>query len=327
LDFSVPKGDIPSYGDLEEIICTFIEIMKTKPTVVDIPTNASVFYVGDLHGDFNCLKEALVLAESKDADYVVFLGDYVDRGIKQLETILAIIELAVRDEKFVTLRGNHEDSEMITRYGFFSELKKHYSDQNSLEIVKESFSTIFEFLPLAAVKGGSGSLAVHAGIPTYPDFDLVRMIPKPHSDIETLTAGGENTKEKVESVFQQIRWNDPQTWQFTFGSPSEELTRINEERILFFPSIRGEDIYLFNENALLNYLEQNNLSRIIRSHESIRGEFENVWEGKLLHFFSAYPYQMSIKEGRFLFELAYTDEKPVIEVLKPSGKSIECLRI
>ena len=175
MDFSVSEATLPKEDELRDLAITFSRNMVKHPTVVDIPAGSSVLYVGDLHGYFDCLEQALQLAEEKNADYVVFLGDYVDRGPKQIETILAITELALRDQKFITLRGNHEDDRMNREYGFYNDLKKVYQDQEVLENVISSFSTIYEFLPLAAIKDGSGSLAVHGGIPQNPDLQLIEV--------------------------------------------------------------------------------------------------------------------------------------------------------
>ncbi|MFX1538824.1 MAG: metallophosphoesterase [Promethearchaeota archaeon] len=323
MDFSIQKIELPKENELSDLVSTFSRTMAKYPTVVDIPADSSVLYVGDLHGYFDCLEQALKLAEEKNADYVVFLGDYVDRGPKQIETILAIVELALRDEKFITLRGNHEDDRMNKVYGFYNDLKKVYPDQKALENIMGSFTILYEFLPLAAVKSGSGSLAVHGGIPKNPDLQLIRSIPKPHSKMLFSRNGNIEFGKKLYSVFYQILWNDPQTWKDE--NPGKSLIEADKNDAWFYQSPRGNNIYLFNETALKRYLEQNNLSRLIRGHESSRGAYENVWNGSLLHIFSASPYFGKINEARFLFEEAMSSSEPVIEVLRPSGEIIDTL--
>jgi serine/threonine protein phosphatase 1 len=70
------------------------------------------FAIGDIHGDL----EALVRVEAKmppldEADTVVFLGDYVDRGPSSAQVIEHLRSLSGRTAaKVVTLRGNHEDA-------------------------------------------------------------------------------------------------------------------------------------------------------------------------------------------------------------------------
>ena len=62
-----------------------------------------------------------------DSNYL-FLGDYVDRGSLNLETICLLLCFKVKyPENFFLLRGNHE-SETINRiYGFYEECKRRFS--------------------------------------------------------------------------------------------------------------------------------------------------------------------------------------------------------
>jgi serine/threonine protein phosphatase 1 len=70
------------------------------------------FATGDIHGDL----DALLTIERKlppldSGDTLVFLGDYVDRGLQSAQVIEHIRSLARRTPaKVVTLRGNHEDA-------------------------------------------------------------------------------------------------------------------------------------------------------------------------------------------------------------------------
>ena len=73
-----------------------------------------IYAVGDIHGRADLLDQLLrrVLADcGADAQGVpiVFLGDYVDRGLQSRETIERLLQVS-RDERFAArfLRGNHE---------------------------------------------------------------------------------------------------------------------------------------------------------------------------------------------------------------------------
>ncbi len=70
----------------------------------------AIFAIGDIHG---CLKPLERLLEKLplnwEEDYLVFLGDYLDRGPDPrltLETIMMLKE--IHGERVVTLLGNHE---------------------------------------------------------------------------------------------------------------------------------------------------------------------------------------------------------------------------
>ena len=65
--------------------------------------------VGDLHGDYASFRSDLNIANPAK-DIVVFLGDYVDRGISGTEVLEGVSRLLDRNrEKVVLLKGNHED--------------------------------------------------------------------------------------------------------------------------------------------------------------------------------------------------------------------------
>ena len=64
--------------------------------------------IGDIHGEIEKLNELLnQLALQKD-DTLVFLGDYIDRGLNSKEVINCLIELS-KKTNCIFLKGNHED--------------------------------------------------------------------------------------------------------------------------------------------------------------------------------------------------------------------------
>jgi hypothetical protein len=68
-----------------------------------------VAVVGDLHGDSGTLQRILEVVDL-DADLLVFLGDYADRGPDGIEVIRTITELRKKHpQNVVALKGNHED--------------------------------------------------------------------------------------------------------------------------------------------------------------------------------------------------------------------------
>jgi serine/threonine protein phosphatase 1 len=75
-----------------------------------LPREGRLFAVGDLHG---CAEELCLVLDTidlDDADTIVFIGDYVDRGPSSRGVIERLIEL--RDGKgprCIFLKGNHED--------------------------------------------------------------------------------------------------------------------------------------------------------------------------------------------------------------------------
>lgn len=86
-----------------------------------ISSNSSVAFWGDLHGGIHALHDSLkTLIKRNKLDenliikdpnfYMVFLGDYVDRGFYGVEVLYTLLQLKIRNPKQVVLvRGNHED--------------------------------------------------------------------------------------------------------------------------------------------------------------------------------------------------------------------------
>lgn len=74
-----------------------------------VPTGGRLICVGDIHG---CLRElgrlldALALTE---ADRLVFLGDYIDRGDASAQTVDLMLQLKRALPQTIFLRGNHEE--------------------------------------------------------------------------------------------------------------------------------------------------------------------------------------------------------------------------
>lgn len=81
-----------------------------------LPEGALVYAIGDIHGRFDLLKKLLHTIEADRAiewgvrdTYVVFLGDYVDRGFQSREVIEFLMSYRPDGITPVFLRGNHED--------------------------------------------------------------------------------------------------------------------------------------------------------------------------------------------------------------------------
>ena len=73
----------------------------------------NIFAIGDIHG---CLKQLVTLQDKifnypkykKDEDLLLYLGDYIDRGLHSKEVINHILQLQKEGIKSIFLMGNHE---------------------------------------------------------------------------------------------------------------------------------------------------------------------------------------------------------------------------
>lgn len=84
---------------------------ETPPSA---PRGAHIYVVGDIHGGVEPLTELLELIR-RDADreraarrVLIFLGDYVDRGLRSRQVIEVLLADPAPEFETVFLRGNHE---------------------------------------------------------------------------------------------------------------------------------------------------------------------------------------------------------------------------
>lgn len=64
--------------------------------------------IGDIHGMYDELQRVLVHARYSESDRLVFIGDYIDRGMQSRKVLDCLLKLKENPAN-VFLRGNHED--------------------------------------------------------------------------------------------------------------------------------------------------------------------------------------------------------------------------
>lgn len=80
------------------------------------PAGRRVYAIGDIHGRDDLLEELLAkigrdaMDSGPDRPTLVFLGDYVDRGVHSREVIERLISIPKREFDTYYLRGNHESA-------------------------------------------------------------------------------------------------------------------------------------------------------------------------------------------------------------------------
>lgn len=215
--------------------------------------------VGDTHGELDAARRPAERAVARDIP-IIYLGDYVDRGTKQLENLAFVLSLKIeRPEKVVLLRGNHETERMNRGYGFYEVVKRSYSERLYKEII-----SLYPRLPVAAVIGKE-YYAAHGGISSVIE-DYMEI-----NDLKTSDEG-----------YREIFWNDP----------SEDIED-------FQTNIRRGGYHLYGRKAVENFLTENDLSMIIRAHEVYQTGYMYYFDGKLLSIFSVSNYRRGNK-GKFV---------------------------
>ena len=74
----------------------------------------NIFAIGDIHGclsELTLLHKKILAHEKFDVknDLLIYLGDYIDRGLQSKQVIDQIIKLRNNKIKIINLMGNHED--------------------------------------------------------------------------------------------------------------------------------------------------------------------------------------------------------------------------
>ncbi len=149
-------GRRPAIGDLcSEKFVPYIQKLCVIP-------GAKVAFHGDLHGDVHALNDYIADLNSKgyldgfkivkNNFYMLFLGDYTDRGGYGAEIWYTILQLKLANpDRVFMVRGNHEDKDLNKDYGFMDELKTKFG-QYSTQDYQELYN-LYNLLPVALYLG------------------------------------------------------------------------------------------------------------------------------------------------------------------------------
>jgi len=229
---------------------------------------------GDLHGCYSCLKGALLQADffgkvdrwrrdprGNPCPKLVFLGDYIDRGIYSYDGIMrAVMQLFVSYPQHVyVLRGNHEYYVLLG--GKVAGGVRPAEAIASLEPyagndVLEAYRVMFENMPTALIF--DRTLFVHAGIPRD----------------ETLQQRWRDLSSLNEHEIRfQMMWSDPSTASFIPADLQRENAR--------FP---------FGKQQFRGFMNRIGCTTMVRGHEKIDEGFKAIFADpdiSLLNLFSA----------------------------------------
>ncbi|KAL7721279.1 Serine/threonine-protein phosphatase [Entamoeba marina] len=240
-----------------------IDIMRKEPNLLE--TEAPVIIVGDLHGQFYDLLTIFdVCPPENEENTFIFMGDYVDRGNFSTEILLFLCACKINyPNRFLLLRGNHESRIMAENMTFCNEFLKKYQSQDLLKII----FTLFDSFPIAvrvATAELGDFLCCHGGF--SPDMENIAEYNSINRFIEPPTNG----------PLSDILWSDP------MDEPSEDqldIATTNEWLdIEFLDNASRMTSYLYGAKSLLRFLEDNNLTCIVRAHQVME-------EGYRLHYF------------------------------------------
>eukprot|EP00767_Chilomastix_cuspidata_P001890 gnl/Chilomastix_cuspidata/2015.p1 GENE.gnl/Chilomastix_cuspidata/2015~~gnl/Chilomastix_cuspidata/2015.p1 ORF type:complete len:480 (-),score=153.86 gnl/Chilomastix_cuspidata/2015:180-1619(-) len=215
-----------------------ISFFRAKSNVVKVKSPAVV--VGNLHGHFFDLLTILEVARAPPAARYVFLGGYVNRGVFSCEVLLLLFALKINSPtKVVLLRGSHDCELMAHHFNFEREVLKKYSQG-----VLRRFFAAFRALQLGAVVGGH-VLCVGGGLSPYlPTLDTMLRLPR-------------DTEPEESQALRDLLWSDPRL------GPDDDPR--------FAPNTARGTAHFFGREAALEFLQQNGLRGLVRSHEALPG--------------------------------------------------------
>eukprot|EP01028_Stygiella_incarcerata_P005626 TRINITY_DN2354_c0_g1_i1.p1 TRINITY_DN2354_c0_g1~~TRINITY_DN2354_c0_g1_i1.p1 ORF type:complete len:478 (-),score=118.07 TRINITY_DN2354_c0_g1_i1:255-1688(-) len=252
------EGKLPPERVAQQILLAAFDHLDTLPSLVhiEVPKKKHITVCGDTHGQF--FDVVHIFEEngmpSKENPYL-FNGDYVDRGSFSVEVILALLSFMITDPESIYLaRGNHESRGLNQMYGFSGEVAAKYNPK-----MYEVFLEVFRVLPLCHVLNKK-VIVIHGGLPRQGNVTL--------SEIASIDRKREIPED---GVMTDLLWADPG------DVPGISMSKRGTSRAF------GADITKL-------FLETNNLSLLVRSHEMMMDGYSVTHDGKCITVFSAPNY-------------------------------------
>jgi len=234
------------------------EIFMEQPMLLQL--EAPLKLCGDIHGQYHDLLRIFEHCGLPPlADYL-FLGDYVDRGKKSIETVCMLFAYKVKyPENFFLLRGNHESPSICRIYGFYDECKRRYDVK-----IWKMFCDVFNCLPVCAVIDDR-VICMHGG--------LSQEMLGSSEEVMMRIADIERPADIPDSGFLcDLLWSDPQHDIHGFGAND-----------------RGVSV-AFGANVVQEFLSQQDMDLVVRAHQVVEDGYEFFAGRSLVTIFSAPNY-------------------------------------
>lgn len=256
-------SELPSTSEICEILDAVKVVFGKEPNVLRVAKD--IVICGDSHGQLYDVMHLFDQVGYPGTKRYIFCGDYVDRGYysTELACLLFCYKLKFPGEFFM-LRGNHETRSVNKDYGFFSELEAKIGEQAA--DIWDRFNLVFDRLPIAAIVDNR-LFCVHGGL----DPALTK--------VKQLDELDRRCEPDLTSILGGILWADPK----------EVDDWIRSDR---------RAGYLFNEKHVTQFLRENGLKMVVRSHEVVDGH-KLEFKDQLVTIWSApnYNYVVGNKAG------------------------------
>uniref|UniRef100_A0A9J2Q935 Serine/threonine-protein phosphatase n=2 Tax=Ascaris TaxID=6251 RepID=A0A9J2Q935_ASCLU len=230
------------------------QIFLSQSTLIEVEPPLVV--CGDIHGQYSDLLRIYDKNGFPPETNYLFLGDFVDRGKQNLETICLQFCYKIKfPENFFMLRGNHETSAINRVYGFFEECNRRYHSTR----LWNQFQDTFNCMPLCGYIGAR-ILCMHGGLsPHLSNLDQLRNLPRPLDPPNP-------------SMELDLLWADPDQWVKGWQA-----------------NTRGAS-YTFGQDVVVDICQKLDLDLICRAHQVVQDGYEFFANRRLVTVFSAPHY-------------------------------------
>jgi len=254
-----PSGQIVTLPlDVVMAICGRArEVFMEQPMLLELEAPLSL--CGDVHGQYHDLLRIFEHGGFPPQANYLFLGDYVDRGKRSLETVCLLFAYKLKyPENFFLLRGNHESPSICRIYGFYDECKQRYSVK-----LWKTFCDVFNCLPACAIIDDK-VICMHGGLSQEmmrPEADTRRMVSSISRPADIPDAG----------FLCDLLWSDP------------------AEGVGFGANDRGVSVS-FGPDVVHGFLRKEELDLVVRAHQVVEDGYEFFADRGLVTVFSAPNY-------------------------------------
>lgn len=249
--------------EIKFILAKSRSVFMQQPTLLKLAPSVKI--VGDIHGQFHDLIRIFNSCGYPPYTNYLFLGDYVDRGYKSLETILLLLCYKIKyPENFFMLRGNHESANITKIYGFYDECKRRLPLISGSHKLWKSFVDVFNTLPIAATINDK-IFCIHGGL--SPDLKSMRQIEQIQRPTDIPDKG----------LLADLLWSDPDALVRTFSATD-------------WPKNDRGVSYCFGRKHVDHFLSTFNMDLIVRGHMVVEDGYEFFNKRKLVTVFLAPNY-------------------------------------
>lgn len=265
------------------------EIFQSQPMLLEV--EAPMKLAGDTHGQYHDLLRLFEHGGFPPTANYLFLGDYVDRGKKSLETVCLLFAYKIKfPENFFLLRGNHESPSISRIYGFYDECKRRYNIK-----VWKTFLDVFNHLPVCAVVD-ERVVCMHGGLSQEMLYE--------GAELKTLVNQLERPADIPDTgILCDLLWSDPHPEVQGFGAND-----------------RGVSVS-FGADVVNAFLVRENLDLVVRAHQVVEDGYEFFCERRLVTIFSAPNYCGEFDNAASLMNIG-EDLVCSFTVLKPALPSL-----